>query len=408
MAASIFDARDCAGNSVSAFFTTLDPKSGGIVAPGLVQHWGVTFDVQVKVLAAVLETGSATMEDLVAVLPGHPAPADAIMAMVNAGVLARDESTVGPYTRITMPVSVAPAGGGAGGSNGGSGSKPDPTASDNVVTLRSSLAHAKARGFTPEIFTVDMADRTDLPAEITGPIIYVALSGRKAYVGKSGRGRSRVLGSRLAGFDRLLVLRDASGLMDERQIAICERIGALTIAGLRHYTLTQDLPAGEQGDYDEYVQLRRFVGQGFCLAKQAGFGFEDVSAADLMAGGRGDPNRLSPVEPRQLRGAEEYHLYAVGINATASALDGDWFVHAGSEVRARVTPSGSSVVTSLRHEWRFSGILVEEEGRFRLTEPVRFSSGTGAASFLIGSKGPNLAAWSRRGSMGPDRVPLPG
>ena len=405
MAASIFDACAIAGKCVSPFFNTIDPNGTGIDAPGLVKHWAITYEVQVRVIAAVLETDSATIADLIEVLPGHCAPVEAVMAMVEAGFLCREPGEIGPHTRIYLPTGASDHG--AGGNS--APSVPPPGANEpggsNVVEFRSSVTHTGAIGFVPEVFVVDFADRLDLPPEITGPIIYCALDGKTAYVGKSCRGRKRILDPHLRGFDRLLVIRDAAGHMTERQAGVAERILGLIVSGLPGYQLDKGvLPHGAHGDFSEYLQLRLFAALGLCLGKEAGFGFADVPVLNLVVGAEGDPRRSGFEDPLHLDGTN-YHLYAAGIAAQATEHEGDWIIHPGSEVRSRLTRSATSVVNSLRNEWLFSGILVEEEGRFRLTEPVGFSSGSGAANFLIGSKGPNLSAWTRRPADDPDCLP---
>ncbi len=61
--------------------------------PGLVAHPLLTPDLQVTLLAAVDEGADATLGDLVALLPRHPAPAGAVLALVEAGLLACERDT---------------------------------------------------------------------------------------------------------------------------------------------------------------------------------------------------------------------------------------------------------------------------------------------------------------------------
>lgn len=394
MAASIFDACAVAGKCVSSFFNTIDPTGSGIDAPGLVKHWAVTYDVQVRVFATVLETGSATIADLILVLPGHPAPAEAVMAMVEAGFLQREPGEIGPHTRISMPPGTS--GNGAGGTSSPSlppGGAPC-SQHTNVVELRPSVSHSSAIGFVPEIFIVDIADCTDLSHGINGPIIYCALTGKKAYTGKSFKGRQRIVDGHLSGFDRLVVIRDAAGHMTQEQAGVAERILGLIVNGLPGYKLAHHLPNGDRGDFAEYLELRLFVAQALCLAKAAGFGFADIPVLHFVVGAEGDPEYPVFAGRRPADGTA-YHLYAAGINAEATEHEGEWIVHAGSEVRSRVTRSSGSAPMTRRHEWLFSGVLAEDNGRFRLNEPLCFGSGSGAANFLIGSKGPNLSAWTK-------------
>lgn len=402
MAKAILDACTCAGKSVSSNFHTIDPHGPGMDAPGLVKHWAVTYDVQVRILGVVDEAFSASIDDVVEALPGHPAPVEAIYALIDAGLLTSEPGDISPHTRISLASGSAASGEGGIIPSGGDLAAPAEPGS-NVVTLRSSVVHSKALGFVPEIFVVDIADRADLPAEIDGPIIYYASEGQETYTGKSGRGRTRVLGPHLNGFQRLMVIQDAAGLMNERQAGIAERILCLILAELSGQVPNQKIPNGERCDFWEYLQLRLFVSQALLLAKEAGLAFDTIPVLQLLAGSQGDPERQVVEEPYELEGIT-YHLYAAGMNARATEYEGEWIVHAGSEVRSRAQQSGSSVTNNLRHEWLFSGILKDDGDRFRLTEPVSFSSGSAAANFVLGSKCPNLAAWTPSSEDGPNRL----
>lgn len=96
-----FNACSTAGKPCSTLFHRLHPDLAGISADGVAQHWAVDYDVQVILVGLVIETGSSTIGDLVAALPGHPAPAAAIMALVDAGHLSRAPGVVAPFTVIS-------------------------------------------------------------------------------------------------------------------------------------------------------------------------------------------------------------------------------------------------------------------------------------------------------------------
>lgn len=97
----LFNACSTAGKRAYALFHTLHPDHPGLKAEGVAQHWAVDYDVQVILMGLVLETGSATIADLVAALPGHPAPVAAIMALVDAGHLSRAPGVLTPFTVIS-------------------------------------------------------------------------------------------------------------------------------------------------------------------------------------------------------------------------------------------------------------------------------------------------------------------
>ena len=52
-------------------------------------------------MGVVTENGSSTIADLVAALPGHPAPVAAIMALVDAGHLSRGPGVLTPFTMVS-------------------------------------------------------------------------------------------------------------------------------------------------------------------------------------------------------------------------------------------------------------------------------------------------------------------
>jgi hypothetical protein len=58
--------------------------------PGLVMHPFVSPEDQVAILAAVNEAVVVELGDLVAALPHHPRPITAILALIEAGLLAVD------------------------------------------------------------------------------------------------------------------------------------------------------------------------------------------------------------------------------------------------------------------------------------------------------------------------------
>lgn len=95
------DACSCAGKPCSTLFHKLNSEHPGINADGVAQHWAVDYDVQAILMGVVIETGCVTIGDLVAALPGHPAPVTAIMALVDAGHLSRAPGVLTPFTVIS-------------------------------------------------------------------------------------------------------------------------------------------------------------------------------------------------------------------------------------------------------------------------------------------------------------------
>lgn len=85
MAEAIYGGRMSACNTVR-------PTLAGSTRPhsDLVVHPLITPEVQVTLLAAVDETGDASLGDLADAIAPHPQPISAILALVDAGVLAID------------------------------------------------------------------------------------------------------------------------------------------------------------------------------------------------------------------------------------------------------------------------------------------------------------------------------
>jgi len=62
--------------------------------PGLIDDPLIEADDQVALLGLIEKAGSATLDQLMAALPGHPSPAKAVLQFVRHGLLAIDEGIV--------------------------------------------------------------------------------------------------------------------------------------------------------------------------------------------------------------------------------------------------------------------------------------------------------------------------
>ncbi len=114
------------GRPVSARNTARPTLAGPpIPHPDLVVHPLINPDVQVALLAAVDETGDACLGDLANVIPAHPQPISAVLALVDAG----------PRHRPRLPSSTPPA------ASGGSA----PRATDSHPDRRSLTARRVSR-----------------------------------------------------------------------------------------------------------------------------------------------------------------------------------------------------------------------------------------------------------------------
>ena len=403
MADSLFDACSAAGKCLCTSFNTLDPKSPGIVADGVAQHWSVNYDVQVRLMGTVLETGSATVGDLIAALPGHPAPVAAIMALVENGHLLRQPGVVTPFTVINSPSMPVKNKGGDGSGDGTP--KPSDPKTGKIFAFPATVAHLDSTRFVPSVSVVAAKDRRDLP-RFAGPAIYLGVKGLELYPGCTSKGWDRIAAAHLKDYEGVAVIRDLSGQLDDRQAAAAERILGLHCQALPKYSLANQLPNGAVVSDEEYAALRLFVGEALLIAQRLGLGLIAATPKRLLAGAAGALRHMLPGGMKAVPEGTEYHLYACGVEARAIESDGDWIVLPGSEVRKKVTASAGASGVMLRSEWLFSGVLRDEGSRYRLMQPVVFDSGTGAANFVLGSKGPNLSGWSRPGPTPFSRAPL--
>lgn len=110
MAGAILGHRRIVGKLMPSAFNTTSAASVPLASTdlttatlveGLVQHDYVDPDVQVTILAAIDETGSAALGDIVAALEGHPKPAGAAFAMVATGIIQCESGIVDANSRLS-------------------------------------------------------------------------------------------------------------------------------------------------------------------------------------------------------------------------------------------------------------------------------------------------------------------
>jgi hypothetical protein len=85
MAKAIYGGHMSARNTVRP-----TPAGSAPPHPDLVLHPLITPDLQVALLAAVDETGDSCLGRLADAIPAHPQPISAVLALVDAGLLAMD------------------------------------------------------------------------------------------------------------------------------------------------------------------------------------------------------------------------------------------------------------------------------------------------------------------------------
>lgn len=151
---------------------------------GLVQHALFSASTQVKILAIVDETGSATIGDIIAELNGHPDPVGATMVMARLGLLAMelrgplDAHTIvrraDPAPETQIPVKTP---------SGGNGVAPSEAAG-----LPPTLQCLAGTPFSARVFTANGDDRRDFARMETlrRPGIYGLISSTSIYIGMGG------------------------------------------------------------------------------------------------------------------------------------------------------------------------------------------------------------------------------
>jgi hypothetical protein len=382
MAEAIVSAGMSAGKSLSHSFN--------IVHPGLVPHALISAETQVQLLSIVDTTGSATIEDCIEALPGHPAPVSAVLALVDAGILALEPGKVlDGSVRVTRASAdkpeppPIPAGGKA----------PVPQPPEGVTALH--CTH-----FSPTVHIVDGQHRSQV-RKIEGlqaPGIYIALWDREAYVGTAEDLARRLRnGTHLASphpADRIIAITDAAGHLTPRLARVAERFMHSLVRHAGDLTVLNGLPDGDHVSASEYDQVRLFVTAAALQLRHAGMMFTSGNARFVMAGPRTMADDLGPLRLDDLPAGIAYELNGCGVTAWAvERPNGPWILLKGSEIRRKVVTSANSSASQRRAEWLYAGVLGEGDGCYRLTRDVVFETGSGAAHFVLGSKSKSLAGW---------------
>ncbi len=396
MAKSIFEARDDAGKPFSFSFHRASSTATPPLRPGLVRNKLVTPEVQVQVLCLLEETGSTTIGACIRALAGHPEPVGAVLALADAGLVTL---SVGPISTGTLV------------SRTGDDSEPQAVSSlmpehlaeiwndTSPIRLDAGVERLFADPATPDIFIVDRSARRHIPFDpsLTRPGIYLATNGTGCYVGMGADVRDRVVtGTHLDGYDRVALIGAFGAAISKEEACVAERLLALYVAAEPGLELRHCLPIGSAVDEVQYRRIRRFVADAVQLLAMEDYAFTRSSQAVLGAGPWGDTAHKVTDELERMLSKGTYHLLqSAGVCASAVVHGSEWVLLAGSEVRKKVVRSAGSIPSMLRCEWVHSGVLVPNSwGTYRVTENLRFETGTAAANFVLGSKSPNLAAWT--------------
>lgn len=383
--------------------------------PGLVNHPALTPSVQVQILSIVDATGSASIGDIVAELPGHNNPVSAIFALVAADVLVvLSDGIIDAHTILArrlpsdqssdlVPVDAAPSPAPsresledklatAQWSDFVAGAEADlppelvqvPTSSLQPQILRGSGRHRPAFKYAPGL---------------QQPGVYIQLCGDQAYVGYGSDVGFRIaMGRQMDSLpDSILVITDVNnGLTEEDGLAL-ERILWGYVSEDSDFTLVNAQPDGAPITPDRYDQLVDFVGRVVLALRQAGIMFLQGSVRQRLAGPRAEPDRLGALRPfDSIPDGRVMELNYRGLTALAAERDDrSWLLLRGSDVRVDTVKSASANASFQRAAWLHSGLLepAADGSCYVLMRDMVFSSGSAVGHFVSGSKGFGLSCW---------------
>ena len=156
------------------------PHTRSVMAlEGLVADPHLDLGSQIAILAAIDETGSASLGDLMALLPDHPSPGQAIIALIREGALVVTSSgLIDAHSQVARRV--------------------NPPLRQKAASIsegpKKGVQHLKVVAPEPDIFFASGIDRTYFVREprLRQKGIYLALYGSAVYVGRSGDTACRI------------------------------------------------------------------------------------------------------------------------------------------------------------------------------------------------------------------------
>lgn len=388
------------------------PHEPARLIEGVVRHSLVSAATQVTILQVIDETGSASIDDIVVELPGHPDPVEAILIMVELDILTIAVRRVLDGNSIVRRADPSPDPEQGGGTpvmpRGGDGdhiecgiiSKPRPSRS--VSAEPASVEHLVTCALVPHIVIGTGTMRASLARmpELHRPGVYALLSSSQIYVGTGADVGHRVAFGKqpIENIDTIVVITDASDTLTEDDAKAAERMLWSRVAAARNYTLVNGVPGGASVSVRRYSELDVFLASACLTLRHNNLLFTSGSARSLLAGPRTEPGRAAPPRPfNQIPDGDVLELaFSAGhIALAARRSETDWILLRGSDVRVETVSSASATTRFLRAAWLHSGLLeVSPDGQgFVTTRDLTFASGSGLSQFVTGAKGRTLGSW---------------
>ncbi|MHA6691246.1 hypothetical protein [Devosia sp. A449] len=397
----------------TAFVGDPDP-----VHSGLFGHPLLTPTMQVQILSVIDVTGTASIGDIIAELPGHPDPVGAVFALVTARVLAVlstgfvDANTIvarAGQTNRSIRGSTPAAAPAAHPT-----ARPDaPTAPDlgvlpaNVTvlatdTLPSQLDAVPTCPLRPRIIVGPGTRRTAFGRVdcLQRPGVYVLLRGRDVYVGYGAEVGFRIMdGRQMPGGtpNCIIAIADHDDALSTDDAKAFERILWSSVAADDDFDLINDVPAGAAIAPDRYDQLSLFGAQVVLALRQAGLMFLGGAVRAHLVGPKSEPGRLgAPRRSDALPEGRVMELSYCGLTARAAERDdGSWLLLRGSDVRIDTVASATTSASFQRSAWLHAGLLepAANGSSYMLMDDILFSSGSAVGHFVSRSKRFGLAAW---------------
>ncbi len=374
------------------------------IVGGIVQHALLTPTAQVAILAAIDETGSASVGDIAASLPGHPDPIGAEMALVSAGILAADIRGVldaNTPLRRACPVQCS----GINPPEPGQATvrlEPCPTEL-NTASLPESLRLFTSSALTPVVIVGpgDARRQFGRVDQLHRPGIYGVVNDRSAYVGMGSDNGAR-LAMRQLPFDNVetvFAIVDGNDDLSVDDALVLERMLWSRMCGLTDFNLVNKVPDGTSVDPKRYRELDAFLGAACAELRRQGVLFSDRSLREVVAGPLTEPERVGPVRAlTDIPTGDPLELaFGRGLHALAVRQSEDRFLLLqGSDVRTRTVSSCNASVSFLRAAWLHAGLLKRshESSNLVVVRDLVFESLSAITQFATGSKGRRLDAWT--------------